>query len=53
MARLATPLEATVLAAFWRLEPRAIDGGWFGGVAGPAADSLPPDGQFDRHGADL
>ena len=53
MARLATPLATTAFAPLGRLEPRAFAGGWFGGVAGTAADPLPQAGQFGRQGGEL
>ena len=53
MARLAAPLAVTALAPLRRLKPRAIAGGWFGGVARAAADPLTQLGQFGRKGGEL
>ena len=40
MARLTAALAATALAPLWRLKPKPITGGRFGGVAGAATDPL-------------
>ena len=53
MAWLAAALAATAFAALRRLESRAIAGGWFGGVAGAAADPLAQLSQFRRQGGEL
>jgi len=53
MARLATALASTALASLRRLEPSAVTGGRFGGVAGAAADPLAQLGQLARQGGEL
>jgi len=53
MARLTAALASTALASLRRLEPRAVTGGRFGGVAGAAADPLPQLGQLARQGGEL
>jgi hypothetical protein len=53
MPWLASSLAATALAPLGRLEPRAIAGRRFGGIARGAADPLPQAGKLCGHGADL
>ena len=52
-ALLAASLAATTFATLRRFETRAITGGWFGGVAGAAANPLSQAGQFRRQGGEL
>ena len=52
MTRLSATLAATALA-LRRLEPRPIAGGWFGGVAGTAADPLSQAGQLRCQSCEL
>lgn len=52
-ARLSATIAATAFPPLWRLKPRAIAGGRFGGVTGAAADPLPQAGQFGGQGSEL
>ncbi len=53
MARLTAALAATALAPLWRLKPKPVTGGWFGGVARAPVDPLPQLGQLARQGGEL
>lgn len=53
MARLTAALAAAALATLRRLKPRAITGGWFGGIARAAADTHPQLGQLCCQGGEL
>jgi hypothetical protein len=53
MTRVTAALAATALTPCRRLKPRAVAGGWFGGVARAAADPLPQAGQFSCQGGEL